>query len=88
MISRKFLNNDKLINEARKLYADLSVERYVGSLENQRRCIKLDRLISSAYCRYLRRLNRCVLCYHKSLEDCSRDPDEIPKKICTGLLKF
>ncbi len=88
MINKKFLNNDKLINEARKLYAKLMVERYIRSVNNAQRRERLDVLIADAYCRYQRRLNRCVLCYHQSVEDCSRDAEEIPDKKCPGFVGF
>ena len=84
----KLLNNDKLINEARKLYANLSVERHVKSINSKRRSNKLERLIINAYCRYQRRLNRCVLCYRYNLEGCSRDPEQIPNRKCPGLSSF
>lgn len=80
----KFLNNDKLINEARQLCAKLSTELYLKSIYDIHRSNKLEHLLINAYCRYQRRLNRCVLCTD---ENCSRDPTHIRKKICTGLLK-
>jgi hypothetical protein len=51
------MDNDILINQARRLYATLAVEQ--GTRQSDR----LDRLVMLAYCRYQRRLNRCVLCY-------------------------
>jgi hypothetical protein len=67
------MDNDTLINEARHLYAVLHVEQYARSLENKTRFDRLDRLVIFAYCRYQRRLNRCVLCYQYRLTDCIRD---------------
>jgi len=61
------MDNDILINQARQLYAIL-LTRYLtpsGRLEN---------LLAIAYCRYQRRLNRCVLCYQHRNHDCIRGP--------------
>jgi len=67
------MDNDTLINQARKIYAELLVKRYMLSLEST----SIDRLnyvVKSAYCRYVRRLNRCVVCYQQRLNDCNREP--------------
>ena len=60
------MDNDILINQARRLYATLAVEQ--GTRQSDR----LDRLVMLAYCRYQRRLNRCVLCYQTRVADCDR----------------
>jgi len=79
----KFLNNDKLINEARDLYAKLSNERYLKSIYDKHRSNQLEHLIINAYQRYQRRLNRCAICID---ENCARDPKQIRKRICAGFL--
>lgn len=81
------MDNDTLINQARRLYATLSVEQYVRSLENKPRFNRLDRLVLWAYCRYQRRLNRCVICYQYRTEDCSRDPWDNQRRQCPMLAK-
>jgi len=60
------MDNDILINQARHLYAALQVEQQMRQID------RLDRLVMTAYCRYQRRLNRCVLCYQTRLVDCDR----------------
>ena len=70
------MDNDILINQARQLYADLCVLQSLWPLS---RSSKLERLITFAYCRYQRRLNRCVLCYQHRTKECLRLPGE--KKI-------
>lgn len=60
------MDNDILINQARRLYAALEVEQ--GTRQSDR----LDHLVMRAYCRYQRRLNRCVLCYQTRVSDCDR----------------
>jgi hypothetical protein len=67
------MDNDTLIDQARHLYAALHVEQYALSIENKPRFNRLDHAVMCAYCRYLRRLNRCVLCYQYRLYDCYRD---------------
>jgi len=67
------MDNDTLINQARHLYAVLHVEQYVRSMENKTRFNRLDHAVMCAYCRYQRRLNRCVLCYQYRLNDCIRE---------------
>lgn len=67
------MDNDTLINQARHLYAVLHVEQYVRSIENKTRFNHLDHAVMCAYCRYQRRLNRCVLCYQHRLNDCIRE---------------
>ena len=67
------MDNDTLINQARSLYAALHVEQNLLSIQNKRRFDRLDDLVTHAYCRYQRRLNRCVLCYQHRLTDCFRD---------------
>ena len=60
------MDNDILINQARRLYVALQVK------QQTRQSDRLDRLVKSAYCRYQRRLNRCVLCYQTRVADCDR----------------
>ena len=80
------MDNDILINEARQLYVVLLVKRLVQSIKRSRlEC--LDRAVITAYCRYQRRLNRCVLCYRSRLNDCSREFDEKEVKFCSGHIK-
>ncbi len=67
------MDNDTLINQAQHLYAVLEVEQYTRSLKNKTKFDRLDRLVMCAYCRYQRRLNRCVLCYQHRLNDCNRE---------------
>jgi hypothetical protein len=67
------MDNDTLINQARNLYAALHVKQYTLSKENKIRFNRLDYLVMCAYCRYQRRLNRCVLCYQQRLSDCDRE---------------
>ena len=66
------MDNDTLIDQARHLYAVLDVERNALSIGNKTKFDRLDRLVICAYCRYQRRLNRCVLCYQHRLNDCNR----------------
>ncbi len=67
------MDNDILINQARRLYAALEVE------QGKRQLDRLDHLVIRAYCRYQRRLNQCVLCYQTRLVDCDR---EVLGKFC------
>ncbi|MBL1264250.1 hypothetical protein [Candidatus Methylomicrobium oryzae] len=67
------MDNDQLIDQARRLYALLHVEQYVRSFKNKVRFERLDRLVKIAYRRYRRRLNRCILCYRYRLTDCDRE---------------
>jgi hypothetical protein len=73
------MDNDILINQARRLYAVLLVEQYTRYTGNKPQFERLDRLVMCAYCRYQRRLNRCVLCYQTRVADCDR---EILGKFC------
>ncbi len=76
------MNNDRLINEARHLYAVLQVEQLVQSIKNKARFERLDRAVLVAYCRYQRRLNHCVLCYRIRLDDCNRGFGGKERKFC------
>jgi hypothetical protein len=67
------MDNDTLINQARQLYAVLHVKQYTRSIKNKTQFDRLDYLVICAYCRYQRRLNRCVLCYQYRLNDCIRE---------------
>ena len=62
----KLMDNDILINQARQLYVALQVEQLT------RQSDRLDHLVISAYGRYQRRLNCCVLCYLTRAVDCDR----------------
>jgi hypothetical protein len=66
------MDNVTLINQARSLYAQLHLEQYVRSYDNNDRFHRLDNMVGRAYYRYLRRLNRCVLCYQHRLNDCKQ----------------
>ena len=76
------MDNERLINEARHLYAVLQVEQLVQSIKNKAGVKRLDRAVLGAYCRYQRRLNRCVLCYTVRLDDCSREFEEKERRFC------
>lgn len=66
------MDNDILIDQARQLYAALLIKQSTLPLENSDETIRLDHLVICAYCRYQRRLNRCILCYRWRLYDCIR----------------
>ncbi len=66
------MDNDILINQARQLYATLYVKEITATEE------RLEHLIMCAYCRYQRRLNRCVLCYRTRPYDCIRESGKNP----------
>lgn len=71
------MDNDLLINEARQLYAQLQARQAKLRLADPKnRQARLEPLIIGAYCRYQRRLNRCVLCYRQRNYDCIRIPGE------------
>ena len=82
------MNNDTLIDQARHLYAILHVEQYTRSLANKTKFDRLDRLVMYAYCRYQRRLNRCVCCYQRRLNDCTREPWERERQVCPARLDY
>lgn len=63
------MDNDILIDQARRLYAALQA-RQIDSLKPDR----LERLSTRAYSRYQRRLNRCAICYQTRNYDCIREP--------------
>jgi len=67
------MDNDTLINQARRLYAVLQVRQSTLSQKDKAQFDRLDRLVLCAYCRYQRRLNRCVLCYRHRPSDCERE---------------
>lgn len=77
------MNNDTLIDQARDLYATLNVAQ-TRSIENKPRFERLERTAVHAYYRYLRRLNRCVLCYQYRLHDCIRELFGKNRKSCPG----
>lgn len=66
------MDNDILIDQARQLCATLQSKEITAPAE------RLERLIMCAYCRYQRRLNRCVLCYQYRTRDCIREPGKKP----------
>lgn len=76
------MDNDTLIDQARNLYAVLHVEQYALSIKNKSRFDRLDHIVMHAYCRYQRRLNRCVLCYQYRLNDCIRLTSEKIRRFC------
>jgi len=80
------VDNDTLIDQARGLYAVLHVEQYARSIENKTRFNRLDHAVMCAYCRYQRRLNRCVLCYQHRLYDCYRDFLENKQRRCPAAM--
>jgi hypothetical protein len=77
------MDNDILINQARRLYSVLYVEQYTQDMKNKARFKRLDHAVMWAYCRYQRRLNRCVVCYQHRLKDCLRDLMENEHKFCS-----
>ncbi len=79
------MDNDTLINQAQHLYAVLQVEQYTRSLKNKTQFDRLDHLVMWAYCRYQRRLNRCVLCYQHRLNDCNREFFGNNRQLCPHL---
>ncbi|WP_445370384.1 hypothetical protein ACH518_12960 [Methylomonas sp. HW2-6] len=62
------MDNDTLIDQARRLYALLLIKRHTQNQGHER----FDRLLLLAYARYQRRLNRCAICYRYRLDDCNR----------------
>lgn len=68
------MNNDSLIDQARHLYAVLLITRYTAPIESNTRIERLNNLIILSYSRYVRRLNRCVVCYQYRSHDCNREP--------------
>lgn len=82
------MNNDALIDEARQLYAILHVEQYTHSLENKIKFDRLDRLVKCAYCRYQRRLNRCVCCYQQRSNDCNRESWKKERQVCSARINY
>jgi hypothetical protein len=67
------MDNDTLIDQARHLYAVLQIKQSVLSIDNKAKLDRLEHLVMGAYCRYQRRLNRCVLCYDYRLNECNRE---------------
>ena len=76
------MDNDTLINQARHLYTVLQVEQHTRSITNKARYKRLDHAVIGAYCRYQRRLNRCVLCYQCRTTDCVREFLKNKPKFC------
>lgn len=68
------MDNDILIDQARQLYVALFILQALPPTENKIELGRLEHLIMSAYCRYQRRLNRCVLCYQHRTYECIREP--------------
>ncbi|MGY6276718.1 hypothetical protein [Methylomonas sp. MgM2] len=80
------MDNDTLIDQARKLYA-LLINKYTFSNESNSKRNRLNDLVMTAYCRYLRRLNRCAICYQERLYDCNREAGKdhtpcLPRQAC------
>jgi hypothetical protein len=67
------MDNDILIDQARQLYVALYALQALPPMENKIELDRLEHLIMLAYCRYQRRLNRCVLCYQHRTYDCIRE---------------
>lgn len=80
------MDNDTLINQARHLYAALHVEQYARSIENKAQFDRLEYLVTWAYCRYQRRLNRCIVCYENRLNDCNREFAGNKRRFCPNCL--
>jgi hypothetical protein len=76
------MDNNTLINEARQLYAALEVEQHTQFIGNKARFNRLEHVVVCAYCRYQRRLNRCVLCYQHRLTECFRDIFGVKRQFC------
>ena len=76
------MDNDTLINQARDLYAVLHIKQNLLFLENKTRFERFDHAVTNAYCRYQRRLNRCVSSYQYRLKDCSRELLEKERRFC------
>ena len=76
------MNNDTLIDQARHLYTLLQVEQHTHSIGNNTRFKRLEHATIGAYCRYQRRLNRCVLCYQCRPTDCVREFLKKERKSC------
>lgn len=70
------MDNDILIDQARQLYAALHARQTRLLLLNNSAWQRLERMVFSAYGRYQRRLNRCVLCYQIRKHDCIREPGQ------------
>lgn len=75
------MNNDTLIDQARHLYAALHAEQ-ARSIANKTRFERIDHMIMRSYRRYVRRLNRCVLCYQHRLHRCIREFWNKDCKVC------
>ena len=82
------MDNDTLIDQARHLYAVLDVEQNALSIENKTKFDRLEHLVMCAYCRYQRRLNRCVLCYQHRSNDCNRKHLGNERQFCPSAKKF
>lgn len=80
------MDNDTLINQARRLYTSLSIEQYIKTVNDKKRFTRLEHLAIWAYCRYQRRLNRCVLCHQRRIDECSRSPEKNKKRLCPALV--
>ncbi len=78
------MNNDILIDQARQLYAVLYIQQYASYIKTKNEFDRLDSLVEWSYCRYQRRLNRCVCCYQYRNDDCNR---ESKNKVCSNLSK-
>ena len=76
------MDNDTLINQARHLYTVLQVEQHTHDIDNKARFKRLDHAAIGAYCRYQRRLNRCVMCYQCRLTDCVREFLKKERQFC------
>lgn len=79
------MDNVTLINQARHLYAVLHVEQNTLSIENKTRFNRLDYIVTRAYSRYQRRLNRCALCYQHRLNDCFLWSSKKMRRFCPAV---
>ncbi|OAI05431.1 hypothetical protein A1353_11465 [Methylomonas methanica] len=68
------MDNDILIDQARQLYAALHARQTRLFALSNSKLDRLEHLVSCAYGRYQRRLNRCALCYQTRKHDCVREP--------------
>ncbi|MGZ5051045.1 MAG: hypothetical protein ACXWF8_09605 [Methylobacter sp.] len=80
------MDNDTLINQARRLYAQLHAKQCARTWLDKKQAERLERLVEWAYCRYMRRLNRCAICYKTRPRDCKREYLDIGERFCSNCL--
>lgn len=81
------MDNDTLIDQARQLYAQLQVKQSERTRLDKTQAERLERLVEWAYCRYMRRLNRCAICYKTRPSDCKREYLDIGERFCSNCLQ-